>query len=111
MVGRKGLTPIVSWPDGWPMWPREGPDSLDPLTKVTAVGGGFLMIHRSVLTSLREIHGEPLPYFDEPILDGIHLGEDIGFCIRCADAGFDVWVHRGVQVGHYKHMRLGGRTL
>lgn len=108
MVGRKTLAPIISWSDGWPMWPSAGPEHLDPLIKVSAVGAGFLMIRRTVLEELRQIHGEPLPYFDEPVLDGIHVGEDIAFCLRCADAGFDVWAHRGVQVGHYKPIRLGG---
>lgn len=105
--GHKGLAPVLSWPDGWPMWPRTSPD-LDPVTEVTAAGAGFLMVERSVYRALGELHPEPLPFFAEEVRHDAHLGEDLCFCLRAQDAGFPTWVHRGVQVGHRKTMRLGG---
>lgn len=108
--GRKALAPIMGWPDGWPAWPAPAPDGLDPIAKVTSVGAGFLMVERRVLVELGEIHGEPCPYFAEEIRADAHLGEDITFCLRAAEAGYPPEVHRGVQVGHHKAMRLGGKV-
>jgi hypothetical protein len=105
--GHKGLTPILSWPDGFPQWPRTS-DEIDPLIPAVGVGGGFLMLARDALAEFAPVYGEPLPYFAEEVRLGAHLGEDLCFCLRAADLGLQTWVHRGVQVGHRKAMRLGG---
>lgn len=108
--GKKGLVPIISWSDGWPMWPGSS-EELDPVVEVTGVGAGFLLIERGVLEGLAAIHGEPLPYFAEEVRDGAHYGEDLTFCMRAQEAGFGVFVHRGVQVAHHKPIRLGGQQV
>lgn len=70
---------------------------------VGCVGTGFLAIHRSILVTLLDTYRPPfLPWFDEPIINGVHMGEDMGFCRRVLDLGYPVLVHRGVRLGHHK---------
>ena len=87
---------------------------------VDFVGAGFLLVHREVFEALADgPAGEPLPWFEELILtdvpgvgDGLPLGEDWGFCSRVAEAGYQVWLHTGVQVGHSKSgSRCGRRNI
>jgi GT2 family glycosyltransferase len=113
--GTKLLEVIDHWEDGWSFWNQKpNREGLDPLVKVEATGGGFLMIRHEVIDVLEKIHGEPQPWFHEPVLDGIHYGEDLAFCLRVKDAGFSVWAHRGVELAHYKSTLIGpapGSTL
>jgi hypothetical protein len=107
-AGLKTLKVIDHWDDGWGLWPRsENREGLDPLVKVEATGGGFLMIRYEVLDVLEKLHGEPQPWFCEPTIDGVHFGEDLAFGMRVKDAGFSVWAHRGVEVTHYKVTQIG----
>ena len=107
--GLKTLEVIDAWDDGWPFWPvhHDKRGSQDPVIKVEATGAGFMMIRRECLDVLEAVHGEPQPFFDEPVLDGVHFGEDLGFCMRVKNAGFSVWAHREVEVPHYKRVQLG----
>jgi hypothetical protein len=76
------------------------------VTQVDAIGTGFLAIHASLLTKMYEHYGEPLPWFDEPIRNGVHLGEDFGFALRCMDLGYPVLAHRGCTPMHNKTTKL-----
>lgn len=81
------------------------PQPLHPqITDVAAVGAGFLAIHRSLLLTMLDAFGYPQPWFCEPTINGIHNGEDMGFCTRLGNMGIPVLVHRGVQLAHYKAM-------
>lgn len=100
------LGPITRWPDC-----DLDEDYDEPIIIAPGVGAGFLMIKREVFDVLGEIHGPPCPWFAEEIRDGIHMGEDLCFCLRAADAGFPTHVDRRVQVAHHKQARLGGRPL
>ena len=102
-VGLKTLAVIGGWPDS-----EDDPD-YDPVTKVTSVGAGFLMIRRDALDTIGEIHGDPQPWFAEDVRDGIHFGEDHTFCLRAAEAGIDVCVDRSVNLAHHKHARIAKR--
>jgi hypothetical protein len=107
-LGMKTLEVIEAWDDGFPMWPtRHKGSGPDPLVKVEAMGAGFLMIRYEVLDVLEALYGDPQPWFDEPVVDGIHFGEDLAFCQRVKDAGFSVWAHREVEVAHIKPCLLG----
>jgi hypothetical protein len=107
-IGLKTLEVIDRWDDGWPFWPtRHAGRGPDPMVKVPAMGAGFLMIRYEVLDVLEALHGEPQPWFEEPVRDGVHFGEDLAFCLRAADAGFSVWAHRGVEVAHIKPAQMG----
>jgi GT2 family glycosyltransferase len=98
-TGGKTLVPLESWEDYGD----------DEIVRVPAIGAGFLMIRYEVIDVLKEVFGEPQPWFTEPTIDGFHYGEDLAFCLRCTDSGFGVWAHRGVQVGHVKATKIGGR--
>ncbi len=106
-IGLKTMAVIGGWEDGWPIWPNQKEHELEPVVDVEACGAGFMMIHADVIESLEKIHGEPQPWFCEPVVDGVHFGEDLAFCMRVKDAGFPVRVHRGVEVAHYKTIVLG----
>lgn len=80
--------------------------SPSPVTRVAAIGTGFLAIHHSLFTSMGQRYGEPMPWFDEPIHQGVHYGEDMGFAIRCAEMGYPVLAHRGVTPLHHKTLKL-----
>ena len=74
-----------------------------------AVGMGFVIMHRSIFNKLHEIHGKDhWTWFSrDEVLDPDdgtmhHLGEDLSFCRRVKRAGFPIYGHAGVQVGHGK---------
>jgi hypothetical protein len=107
-LGLKTLEVIEAWDDGWPLYPvghaGSGPD---PIVRVEAIGAGFLMMRYEVVDVLEAVFGEPQPWFDEPVIDGMHFGEDLAFCIRAKNSGFGVWAHRGVEVAHIKPTIIG----
>jgi hypothetical protein len=74
--------------------------------KVDGVGAGFLMIRRDALDKIGFHYGNPLPWFAEDVIGGVHFGEDLCFCARCEEMEIPVLVDRDVQVAHYKMMRL-----
>lgn len=55
-----------------------------------AVGTGFMMIHRSVLTTMKSRHPGPLHWFDMDTIDGVATGEDLTFCHRAKKLGYDI---------------------
>lgn len=86
-------------------------DDLDGLDagkppEVDGVGAGFLCLSRSMLERMRARYGDPLPWFVCETRDGVHYGEDLGFCLRCADMGVPVHVLPDLTVAHYKTVRL-----
>jgi len=87
------------------VWPE------DKLFKVMATGAACLLIHRSVLEKIRD-HGfsKAYPFFQEGEINGHRVGEDITFCLRAGVAGFPVFVHTGVQLGHVKNVVLNTET-
>jgi GT2 family glycosyltransferase len=87
--------------------PRTIPE--DRLVRVSATGTGFLLIHRLVLEKVRDTSGDvAAPWFREmPAGEPLALmGEDLTFCLRVGAAGFPVYVHTGVKVGHMKTTML-----
>ncbi len=65
------------------------------LFRVGGSGTGFMMIKTSVFDKLKK------PYFvaweNE---DGEHHTEDIDFCVKAREAGFDVWCNPTIPIGH-----------
>ncbi len=96
--GVKVMLPLQHWnrPEGEILVPVEG------------VGTGFLMIHRSVFERFLEVYSPPTAWFANEIVDGVELGEDLGFCYRAAQLGIPIIVDRRVQVSHSKGIVLQG---
>lgn len=95
---------LVDTPDG-PMTHR--PSVLTQssgLMSVDATGAAFLMIHRSVLTKMREREfSRAYPWFQETELGGGYpVGEDIAFCLRARALGFPIAVNLDLRIGHKK---------
>lgn len=77
------------------------------LQKVTATGGAFLMVHRTVYEKvLAAGFNKAFPWFQETELAGAPCGEDLTFCLRAGMCGFPVHVNTTVRVGHVKQTLL-----
>jgi hypothetical protein len=82
--------------------------SIEPrgLRRVDGVGTGCLLIHRSVLESMRA-ESEPglrnwCWFADGPTGDDRWISEDLTFCRRLMDRGVPVHVHTGAVLPHRK---------
>ena len=64
------------------------------LFKCHALGTGFLLINMSVFEKVKK------PYFDFNTYHGEFMGEDINFCNKAHDAGFDIWCDPTIRLGH-----------
>jgi hypothetical protein len=80
--------------------------SPSPVCEVAAVGTGFMGIHISLIREMQETYPEPMVWFDEPVINGVHYGEDFGFCYRVRDMGYPVLVNRACKVIHHKTTKL-----
>ncbi|GJQ50842.1 MAG: hypothetical protein HKUEN01_32280 [Candidatus Kuenenia stuttgartiensis] len=65
----------------------------DTVVKVDATGGAFLLVKRAVFEKLKP----PYFFFEE---SAAGYGEDIAFCRKAIQEGFEVHVHTGAKVGH-----------
>jgi hypothetical protein len=74
------------------------------LLRCDAVGTGFMAIPRALALDIEQ--PRPLPWFSEPVIDEVHLGEDMAFCTLVKSMGYDVFVHRGARVKHAKTVIL-----
>lgn len=74
----------------------------DRVVEVDATGAAILLIHRTVLETLRERYGDT--WFDhaaKPSGDG-KFGEDLSFCIRLKACGIPMHVNTAVKTTHDK---------
>lgn len=79
--------------------------SLYPQSKphpVDACGAGFMAVHRSVFEAMSEKYAVPQQFFAELCLGGIHMGEDLTFCVRAKAVGHQTYVAPTIEVDHYK---------
>lgn len=80
---------------------KQWPD--DAVVRVTGTGAAALLIHRTALEAVEKTAGDvAAPWFRESQTKTALVGEDLTFCLRCAQAGIPVHVHTGVRVGHMK---------
>ena len=76
------------------------------LTKIAGCGFGFLAVKSGVFESLTR------PWFQSVMVktdDGFEfplMGEDLAWCKRVTDAGYDIWFDPNVRVVHNKMMKL-----
>ncbi len=74
----------------------------DPTMPVDAMGTGFMAIHRDLLKLLEVRYGFPCPWFAEPVLNGVHMGEDMTLCLRATLEGHRPQLATKILVDHYK---------
>ena len=85
--------------------------------QVYGTGAAFLLVHRQVLIDIAAGYGTLFPWFREEIIEDdrdvpIHdrndlwISEDLFFSLQCQRAGYPVFVHTGVQIGHVKNVKL-----
>jgi len=80
-----------------------GPYERDAMVQVHGTGTAFLLVHRSVLETLREKHGDN--WFSQVRDDvGDTIGEDITFCLRAGAAGYKIFVNTAVRTSHHKRV-------
>lgn len=77
--------------------------------KVFGAGMGFMAVKSGVFESLSR------PWFQSPtatkVIDGKEfsfaiMGEDLSFCHRANEAGFEVWFDPSIKLQHHKMMKL-----
>ena len=79
--------------------------------QVATVGTGCVLIHRRVLEALRDEYADDaFPWFKHSQHDGPdgpeEMSEDYVFSLRCAKAGFPLYVDTTIEVGHVKKRTL-----
>lgn len=111
---RKFWPTLYAWIPGTERLRRLTQYPADTLVPVAATGAACLLVHRSVFEKLAERWPKPWPWFaetpfyergedGEPILaTGDAYSEDITFCLRAQAAGFPIYVHTGIKLGHVK---------
>lgn len=67
------------------------------IEKITAVGFGAVMIRKEVFKEV------PQPWFDAGWGPTGVCGEDVHFCVKAGDNGFDTWVDHELSM-HIKHI-------
>lgn len=78
----------------------------DVAIKVDAAGFGFLLMHRSVVTKMRQHHGVGTPFFNETGIGEQFVSEDINFFNMMEQAGVPLHAHTGAVVQHMKRFSL-----
>jgi len=90
-----------------PIW--DMPD--DAVIPIDAAGTGALLVHRSVLETVRDAsRASPLAphedgrwcWFRDMPVAGEWVGEDVFFCKRAQDLGFNLVAATGARLGHHK---------
>lgn len=80
---------------------------LDSVVQCAATGAAFVLIHRTVLETMRA-HGfnDAFPWFQEVQLGSSPVGEDIAFCLRAGQLGYPIHVDTRAKIGHHKSALL-----
>lgn len=78
-------------------------------TKLWAAGMGFMCVKQGVFESLSRPWFQSAPVevsVDDKTYKFNIIGEDMSFCERAANAGFETWLDPTVRVTHHKTMKL-----
>lgn len=94
---------FVRQPDDTISTVRVGQYPADTMVHCAATGAAFLLIHRSVLETMREREfNSAFPFFQETELGGKPAGEDVTFCLRAGICGASIYVNTAIKIGHHK---------
>lgn len=75
----------------------------DNIEQVAATGAACLLIHRSVLEDIRARNPQnPFPWFQEEVINGNWVSEDLRFCLLANSLGHPVFVDCTTHIGHAK---------
>ena len=77
----------------------------DNLIKVDCAGFGLLLMHRSVVEKMLQVHGDK-PFFNETGVGEQFVSEDINFFRLMGQADIPLYVHTGALVKHIKRFAL-----
>ena len=93
--GRFAFDRLKDWPE-------------DTCLRVSATGAACLLLHRDALEKVAALGDIAAPWFRETAVGAplSLMGEDMTFCLRCAQAGIPVHVHTGIRAGHMKTTML-----
>lgn len=85
----------------------------DRLIEVGGTGCACVVIHRSVFEKIAAFMPDdnPLPWYQDVVVEGKDWGEDLIFCLRGRAVGARVWIHTGVRVGHRKKWTIDERAF
>lgn len=87
--------------DGGVVSKRIHPLPENKLIKADAAGMGFILMHRDVVTKVKETMGD-VRLFAELGKGDSFLGEDIYFFALCHQVGIPLWCHTGALAPHMK---------
>jgi hypothetical protein len=77
------------------------PLPINKMMQIDLAGMGFLIMHRSVITKMREVYKDT-PLFEEGGVGTKFIGEDIAFFRKMKNAGVPLYVHTAAHVQHMK---------
>lgn len=75
------------------------------LQKIDACGGGFMGISKKVIQAM------PIDPFDNIREGNIFHGEDISFCHRMRESGFQLFCDSSIKVGHVRTQQIYPTTI
>jgi hypothetical protein len=79
----------------------------DEVIKIDNAGFGFVLMHKSIISKLREAHPGKGMFMETGDGDDDHfIGEDIIFFRRMKAAGIPLHAHTGATVKHMKRFSL-----
>lgn len=95
------LPTVFNWNDEMTGIKRVHPLPRDKFIQVDAAGMGFVLMHRSVVTKIREQEGD-VPLFSEVGFREKFVGEDIYFYALAQKCGIPLWCDTGATAPHMK---------
>lgn len=77
------------------------------IVQTAATGTACLLVKRSVFENIQELDPDnPYPWFNESVILGNWVSEDIMFCLKANSAGHPVFVDCTTPVGHAKGRKI-----